>query len=164
MRTLKKNEQTLYYALYVRSHAVRAITDTGLEINDEGGVLLTDDEDYLEIGAPLTTEIDGIIYAVHDSDEEYYSDPVKFKANISFNSGDTQLAEYGLNPGDYNAIISATKGEFPFDEQTLIWHTSTPVFDEKTGRVRPESADYRVKAIKTSLNEERFILKKRVDD
>jgi hypothetical protein len=32
------------------------------------------------------------------------------------------------------------------------------------GQVIPETADYRVVAIKTSLNEERFILKKRVDD
>ena len=141
MRTLKKNEQTLYYANYVGDITIYA--------KDEDGNI-------------LTTVVDGEIVEVVDSVVQGYEEPIEFHANISFDSGETRMAEYGLNSSQYNAIINATKGKFPFNEQTLIWHTSQPQFKE--GVVVPESADYRVIAIKTSLNEERFILKKRVDD
>lgn len=141
MRTLKKNEQTLYYANYVGDITIYA--------KDEDGNI-------------LTTIVDGETVEVVDSVVQGYEEPIEFHANISFDSGETRMAEYGLNSSQYNAIINATKGKFPFNEQTLIWHTSQPQFKE--GVVVPESADYRVIAIKTSLNEERFILKKRVDD
>lgn len=141
MRTLKKNKQTLYYANY----------------DGKTPVYATDDD-----GNIITTKVDGVDVPVIDSYVSGYQEAVKFKANISFNSGETRMAEYGLDPGAYNAVINATKGELPFNEQTLIWHTSEPEYID--GVIAPESADYRVIAIKTSLNEERFILKKRVDD
>lgn len=141
MRTLKKNEQTLYYANYV----------------GEVPVYATDDE-----GNILTQVIDGETVQVIDSYRQGYSEATEFRANISFNSGETAMSEFGLNPGQYNAIINATKGKLPFNEQTLIWHTSEPEY--KDGVIVPESADYRIIAIKTSLNEERFILKKRVEN
>lgn len=141
MRQLNKNKQTLYYSNYISDIPV-------YEYDEDGNI--------------LTTDVDGdIVECV--TYKEGYSTPEKFKANISFNSGNTIQAEYGLNTSDYNAIISAEKGKFPFDEKTLIWHTSAPIFDDQDN-VKPESADYKVVAIKTSLNEERFILKKRVDD
>ena len=142
MRTLKKNEQTLYYANY----------EDGIPI------YATDSE-----GNIITTPVDGVDEPVIDSIKSGYGEVIEFKANISFNSGETIMAEYGLDPGKYNAVIQATKGKLPFNEQTLIWHTSEPQYDADE-MVKPESADYRVVAIKTSLNEERFILKKRVDD
>lgn len=141
MRTLKKNEQILYYANYVGEVPIYAK-------DDDGNI--------------ITIVVDGETEQVVDSTVQSYGTAIKFKANISFNSGETSMAEYGLNPGQYNAVINATKGKLPFNEQTLIWHTSEPQY--KDGLVIPESADYRVIAIKTSLNEERFILKKRVDD
>lgn len=142
MRTLKKNEQTLYYANYSGEIPIYAK-------DGEGNI--------------LTTLVDGVEEPVVDSVINGYGEVTMFKANISFNSGETLMAEYGLDPGKYNAVIQATKGELPFNEQTIIWHTSEPQFDDND-IVLPESADYRVVAIKTSLNEERFILKKRVDD
>lgn len=142
MRVLNQNRQTLYYANYDREIETYA-----------------KDED----GNVIYQNIDGTDYPVVDAKASTYLNPVKFKANISFNSGDTRLAEFGLNPSDYSAVIVANKGEFPFDERTLIWHTSEPEYDTE-GKVLAESADYRVIAIKTSLNEERFILQKRVDE
>ena len=114
-------------------------------------------------GNVMTTNVDGVAVPVEGTPLQGYSDAVEFKANISFNSGETQLAEYGLDVGSYNAIISADKGKFPIDEQTLIWVDSKPIYDAKTGLIKPESAEYKVVAIKTSLNEERFILKKRIE-
>lgn len=160
MRQLSQNKRVLYYAQYREQMPVYV---------------------YDEDGNILTTNVDGEEVEVVDQ-QPGYSAPVKFKANISFNSGETRLAEYGLNDGDYNAIISANKGELPFDERTLIWlkepqyeggyivdADSNAMLDSEDNNVCYinaiiESADYRVVAIKTSLNEERFMLKKRVDD
>lgn len=141
MRVLDQNKQKLYYSNYIGRVPIYA---------------------YDEDGNILTTEVEGEIVPVVDSYIQGYGEAIKIKANISFNSGESQMAEYGLNVGQYNAVINATKGKFPFNEQTLIWHTSEPRYEG--GVIVPESADYRVIAIKTSLNEERFILKKRVDD
>lgn len=142
MMQLDQNKQPLMYANYKE--------DIIIYVHDAEGNI-------------LTTDVDGEAIPVIDTVISGYTAPEAFEANISFNSGDTTLAEFGLDTSDYNAIISANKGELPFDERTLIWHKATPEYDSK-GEVIPESADYRVKAVKTSLNEERFILKKYVND
>lgn len=140
MRQLIQNKQNLYYSNYIGEVPIYALDSAG---------------------NVLETEVDGTKEPVIDSYKASYGAAVQFLANISFNSGETRMAEYGLNEGDYNAIISADKGKLPFNEQTLIWHTSEPEYDNEEF-VIPESADYRVVAIKTSLNEERFILRKLV--
>lgn len=142
MKCLNSNKQTLYYANYVGRVPVYA---------------------YDEEGNVIYTNVDGEDVPVIETYKESYGTVTEFKANISFNSGETLMAEYGLDVTKYNAIISADKGKFPFNEQTLIWHKSTPQYGNDSS-VLPESADYRVIAIKTSLNEERFILRARVDD
>lgn len=138
MMTLDQNKQILYYSLFK--------SEVPVYLKDENGNI-------------VYQEIDGMEYPVVECTKNDYSTPVEFEANISGNSGETRLADYGLNVGDYDAIIVANKGEFPFTEQTLIWHKTTPVITDDG--VKPESADYKVVAIKTSLNEERFVLKKR---
>lgn len=132
MRQLRKNKRQLYYANY-------------LGVVDET-------QGY--------TEIDGEMIAVKVGTKKAYSEPIRFEANLGINNGTTDQSEYGLEVGDYNAVISADKGALPLSEQSLIWHKSKPETDAD-GHVVPESADYRVVAIKTSLNEERFILKAR---
>ena len=162
MRQLRKNRQVLYYASYKGIKPVYATTENYLTTEDDK-LILTEDGKLLVGNVPLMTNVDGEMVAVVDAYKDEYSVPAIFKANISFDSGETRLGEYGLNSSDYNAIISAEKGRLPFDERTLIWYQSELEYDED-GQVKPETADYRVIAIKTSLNEERFILKKRVDD
>lgn len=162
MRQLRKNRQVLYYASYEGEKPVYAFEESDL-ITEDGKYLLTEDGKVLVADIPIMTDVDGEMVAVVDAYKEEYSVPAIFKANISFDSGETRLGEYGLNTSDYNAVISAEKGKLPFDERTLIWFESELEYDEY-GYVKPETADYRVIAIKTSLNEERFLLKKRVDD
>ena len=135
MRQLQKNKRQLYYANY------------------SGTIDITDG----------FTELDGEMVPVKVGTTQGYTAPVPFKANLSFDSGETQQSEYGLSVGDYDAVISANKGELPLSERSLIWHKSRPETDER-GLAVPESADYRVIAIKTSINEERFILKAREKD
>lgn len=114
-------------------------------------------------GNIIYTKVNGKEEAVMGDPVSCYTEAVEFEANISFDSGETKQSEYGLNTTDYNAVISADKEELPFNEQTLIWSDSEPKYDGNS-RVIPETADYKVVAIKTSLNEERFFLKKQVKD
>ena len=171
MRQLNQNKQKLYYS---RIRVVNVNDDKGNKLvdsednyiiyNDHNEPALTEDiYEKDENGDVIYTEIDGVLYPAEIEVKEAYDPPTIFWANISFNSGETKLAEYGLDTSGYNAVISADKGKLKFDERTLIWFESEPLVDEH-GRAIPESADYRVAAIKTSLNEERFFLKKRVDD
>lgn len=162
MRNLKKNKQRLKYANFVRQKPIYAHEEKYF-LTDNDRYLMTEESGHLIVDPVMDTDIDGVSDLVIEAYKDVYSEPVVFKANISFDSGQTQLGEFGLNPSDYNAIISYEKGKLPFDERTLIWFESEPEYDEQ-GDVKPESADYRVIAIKTSLNEERFLLKKRVDD
>ena len=134
MRQLRKNERTMYYANY-----------EGVEDIISG-----------------YTEVDGKLVPIKVGTTQSYTPICQFKANLSVNSGNTYQAEFGLDIGEYNAIVSANKGELPFTEQTLIW-TKEPETDAE-GKAKPETADYRVIAIKTSINEERFILKARVSE
>lgn len=171
MRTLKKNKQRMWYALpklrYVTSSDGQIfVTDQRKKIIYDSGSQYPPTEDIFERdenGNVIYTYVDGTAYPVIAETKQYFDSPVLFYANISFDSGQTTQAEYGLDTSGYEAVISADKGALPFSEQTLIWHTSVPEVDE-IGRAFPDSADYRVVAIKTSLNEERFFLKKRVDD
>jgi len=162
MRQLRKNRQVLYYASYEGVKPVYATEEIEL-VTEDNKKIVTEDDKVLIGTIPLMTDVDGELVEVVEAYRDSYSVPALFKANISFDSGETRLDEYGLNPSDYNAIISAEKGRLPFNERTLIWYQSELEYDEY-GLVKPETADYRVIAIKTSLNEERFLLKKRVDD
>lgn len=171
MRQLKKNKQKMFYSS-PKDDKIYDSNGNAL-VNHEGDYIISkipnepgDTEDIYAKDADgniIYTDVDGELFPVLSETKNNYEPPTIFYANISFNSGETVMAEYGLNVSNYDAIISAEKGKLPFDERTLIWHTSTPEIDDY-GQVIPETADYRVVAIKTSLNEERFILKKRVDD
>ena len=141
MRTLSKNKQKMKYALY-----------------QEGNIIYETDEN----GDIVYIEVDGEMVPVEASSKSNYANPVDFVANISTSgSGDATEAEWGIDKSDYNALIVANKGEFPFDEQTLIFHHSEPKFDEY-GALEAESADYHIIAIRPSLNQVRYILKENV--
>lgn len=141
MRTLSKNKQTMKYALWQEEIII-------YETDENGNIV------YIEV--------DGEQVPVEASRKSGYGEPIDFVANISTSgSGDATEAEWGIDKSDYNALIVANKGEFPFDEQTLIFHNSEPKFDEY-GALKPESADYHIIAIRPSLNQVKYILKENV--
>ena len=141
MRASSKNKQNLKYALF--KEMVQGY--------------LKDDDDNI-----VYTEVDGEQVPVETGQIPSYYEPVPFVANINTSgSGDATEAEWGIDKSDYNALIVANKGEFAFDEQTLIFHNSEPKFDE-LGALKPESADYHIIAIKPSLNQVKYILKENV--
>lgn len=140
MRVLDQNKQKLYYSNYIGRVPIYA---------------------YDEDGNVLTQVIDGETVQVVSSHKEVYSKPESFMANISYDSGETTAATFGLDVSDYDAIVCINKGKYPFNEQTIIWTNEPEVENDE---VVSESAEYKIIADKSSLNEQRFILKKRVNE
>lgn len=174
MKQLSQNKQKMFFS--VPKDNIIYDSDGNKIINHLGDYLATYNPNAPGItedlfardldGNIVYTSYNGVEYPVLSETKDNYCPPEIFYANISFNSGETVQAEFGLDTSDYDAIISADKGYYPFNiftEQTLIWHESVPKIDDY-GQAIIESAEYRIVAIKTSLNEQRFILKKRVED
>lgn len=147
MRELKRNKQTLYYALYKGEEPIYRLDDEGNKV-----IVYTDNSTV-----PPTKYYDEI------GREDVYTKLTKFKGSISFSGGDTQYAEFGLNPSDYEAILIVAKNSTPITETSLIWHNTEPKLDAN-GNPDVSTADYRVIKHKPSLNEDRFVLAKVVQN
>lgn len=145
MRTQRRNQQKMYYALYDKAIPIYATDENGNIIYDQ-----------------YTTE-DGevITYPVEIERVSGYDKPVEFYGNIAMSGGEAEAVEYGLNLADYSAILVLAKGSIPIDETSLIWHTSEPKTDDN-GNAIETSADYRVVKVSPSLNVDKFVLQKLV--
>lgn len=132
MRTLKKNKRKAYYALMIEKQAEKS----GETIIVDGEEVSIDEGDY------------GISYTA----------PVGFTANISFSSGDTQDVEFGIDASGYDAIIVTELQALPITETSLIWFETEPPLVANDG----STADYSVVAARSSLNQTKAILKRRV--
>lgn len=132
MMTLNANKQKMYYALYGKE----------VPIYD----YYTDSE---ENKIPLETGETKIVY----------ENPVEFLGNISLSGGESEAVEFGLNLADYEAILVVAKNTLPIDETSRIWHNTEPTYNED-GTVNELSADYTVVKVSTSLNVDKFVLKK----
>lgn len=144
MRTLKRNQQKLYYAELLESEPVYVLDENGNKI-----VAYVDDS----VIPPVT------YYEERGVTQEHYSAPVEIEANIAQSNGDMQEQEYGLSEGSYSAILVAEKGKYPITKTCLIWHTTVPEVD-KDGYALAESADYTILSINESLNVDKYVLGK----
>ena len=88
-----------------------------------------------------------------------YSQPIKFMGNIAMSGGEVEAQEFGLNLGDYQAVLLLSKNMLPITETSLIWYENEPKIDSQ-GIVDEYSADYRVVKISKSLNFDKYVLKK----
>jgi hypothetical protein len=133
MRTLKKNTQTMYYANQDRVVPIYEYYE------DEDGNLI-----------PLDTGETKLIYG----------EPIEFKGNISLsNGGEVEVQEFGLDVSAYDAILIVQKDYVPISETTLIWFENPIIYDDEIQKVPNEfSADYRVLAVKPSLNSTKYVL------
>lgn len=133
MRTLKKNTQKMYYANQDRVVPIYEYYE------DEDGNMI-----------PLDTGETKLVYG----------EPIEFKGNISLsNSGEVNTQEYGLNLGDYSAILVVGKDYIPLSETSLIWYENEPTKDID-GNTNEFSADYRVVKVSDSLNVSKYALQK----
>lgn len=141
MRTLAKNKQKLYYALYKGNEPEYILDENGNKIvdyTDEDG-----NEYYRETGNKIPT----------------YFEPVLFYGNISMSSGEISTQEYGIDVSGYDALLVLDKDEIPIEETSLIWFESEPQYKDTTKTiVDGNKADYRVLAIKPSLNQLKCLL------
>lgn len=96
------------------------------------------------------------IYYTHE--EIGFSEPVDFRANISFDGGEAQNKEYGFNVADFDAVLLTDRGEYPFKKGDVIWLDSEPTKDEN-GLVDSTSADFTIVGVKPSLYSVKYMLK-----
>lgn len=141
MRTLNKNKQKMYYALYKGVEPEYVLDENGhkiIDYTDEDGNVY-----YRETGNKVPT----------------YFEPVLFYANISMSGGEVNTQEYGIDVSGYDALVVLDKDEIPIEETSLVWFESEPQFkDTEETIVDPNKADYRILAIKPSLNQLKVLL------
>lgn len=137
MRTLAKNKVPMKYALYLGTEDVIATNDNG---------------------EPIVEHIDeqGNIYYRLETVIKY-SEPVDFFASISMSGGESEAVEFGVDIGNYDAVVITALNEFPISETSFIWTTSEPHYTAE-GRLNTATADFRVKAVKPSLNQTKYLL------
>lgn len=141
MRLLRKNMQPMKYSL------------------QDGRVPIYERD---ENGDIVYIEVDGQKIPVETGEYETgYSAPVDFMGNISMSGGEAEAKEFGMDIGDFDAVIVLEKGAIPITETSIIWHTS-PVKhkDEQNTIVDSKSADYAVKRVSPSLNFTKVLLQR----
>ena len=137
MRSLKKNQQKLYFSTYNSTITIYE--------RDENGEIVYD-------------EIDGEKYPRIIAERAGYNKPVFFNANVSAGKGTAQEEVFGKDI-DFTRTISTTDLTLPIDELSLVWIESEPMYLED-GTVDPNSADYKVAAKPArSLNQLMIALK-----
>ena len=144
MRTLKRNQQKMYYAELVGDVPV-------YELDAQGNKIVAYVND--KVTPPVT------YYRETGSTKKQYTKPIPIEINIAQSNGDMQEQEYGLSEGSYEAILVTEKGKYPITKTCLIWHETEPLVDE-SGYALPESADYTILSINKSLNVDKYILGK----
>ena len=152
MMTLAINKQSMKYSLQVEREPIYETDENGNIVYDhytdsDGNIIYYLDENGEKI--PLTTG-------------EYitgYLQPVSFFGNIAMSGGEVDSVEFGIDVSGYDATLVVDKGTIPIDETSLIWHTSEVGYkDAEKTIVDGSTADYKVIAVKPSLNTIKYIL------
>ena len=115
-----------------------------------------------ENGDIVYIEVDGEKIPVETGEYETgYSAPVDFMGNISMSGGEAEAKEFGMDIGDFDAVIVLEKDAIPITETSIIWHTSPIKYkDEQNTIVDSKSADYAVKRVSPSLNFTKVLLQR----
>lgn len=137
MRTLNKNKQKMYYSLYLGS-------EPEYELDKDGNKIV----EYVD-------EDGNVYYKETGNEVDVYSEPVLFYGNIAMSGGELEAKEFGLNIGDYEAVLLMAKNVLPIDETSLIWHNTEPTESD----VKREQADYTIIKLSPSLNQDKYVLK-----
>lgn len=154
MRTLRKNQQRMYYSLLIGDLPI-------YETNDDGTMKYYEDSEGNRY--PLETGEKKLVY----------TSPEVFYGNISMSGGEAEAVEYGLSTESYEAVIVTQKNAVPMIEGALIWHTSPVEYEYggvdteiefngeiiKTTFPKAVSSDYMVIKHSPSLNVDKYILR-----
>lgn len=131
MRTLRKNRQKMYYALF-----------------DHSEEMYKKDKD----GNPIVEYVDedgNVYYRGNGTTRSVYKTPIEFYAPISSNLNEMHAREYGIDQTSIYSELTVGKGELPLDLYgALIWRTSPIEWEDEAQTVpKADSADYTVKGI-----------------
>lgn len=153
MRTAKRNQIPMKYALFLKSVEIPEVDTDG---NPEYYVDKDGNKHYIYTGQK----------------EDIYTEPIDFSSNIAMAGGEAEAMEYGLSINDYEAKIIYPKNAYPIVEGSLIWVSSEPKYEDeeektfvvngevyKTKVIDKTSSDYRCIKISDSLNFTVAILK-----
>ncbi len=154
MRTLRKNQQKLYYSNLIGTAPI-------YETDEDGNIKYYEDSE--ENRYPLDTGETELIYGT----------PVEFKANIAMSGGEAEAVEYGLSVADYQAVAVTSRNAVPLKEGSLIWHTSPIEYEYggseievevngetvKTNAPKAVSSDYMVLKSSPSLSIDKYVLR-----
>lgn len=153
MRTLRKNQQSMYYSLQIGEVPIYNRDENGEIIyehyeDSDGNIIYYEDEN----GNRIPSETGEY--------EIGYSDPISFFASIAMSGGEAEAQEYGLSVSDYNATLLCQKGAYPIVEGSLIWTKSGVGYkDTNNDIVDGNTADYSVIKVSESLNFVKYVLK-----
>lgn len=87
-----------------------------------------------------------------------YGPVVEFFGNIAMSGGEAKSEEYGIDVSQYDAILIAGT-RLPITETSLIWFTSEVGYkDAAKTIVDGNTADYKVLAVKPSINNTKYVL------
>lgn len=144
------NKQSMKYSL-------QGATITIYEKDDEGNILY---EGYTDSDGNFIPYLDDNGDKIPKVLEEKigFSEPVDFKASITFSGGEAQSQEYGFDTTDFDAVLLTNKKKYPFEKGTLIWLDSEPTYRDD-GLVDETSADFTIAGIKPALYSTKYVLK-----
>lgn len=152
MRTLRKNQQSMKYALQIGEAPIYNHDENGEIIyehyeDSDGNIIYYEDEN----GNKIPSETGEY--------EVGYSEPHEFFGNIAMSGGEAEAVEYGIDVSAYDATLVMEKGVLPIDETSLIWFESEVGYtDTSMTHADGHTADYKVLAVKPSLNFVKYIL------
>lgn len=144
------NKQAMKYSL--QGQAV-----TIYERDDDGNILY---EGYTDTEGNFIPYLDDEGNKIPKVLEEKtgFSEPVDFKANISFSGGEAQSKEYGFDTADFDAILMTDRNMLPIQKGDLIWLNSKPTYTSDS-LVNETSADFTIVGIKPALYSTKYMLK-----
>ena len=140
MRTLQKNQQKMMYALQIGEVPI-------YQTDEDGNIIYYEDSEGNKI--PLET----------GEYEAGYGEAIPFLRNISMSGGESIETEFGIDVSAYDAVLVTERDALPLAETSLIWFESEVGYkDSDNTIVDPDTADYKILAIKPSLNFTKYLL------
>lgn len=142
IRLPRANKQKFYYAVYAEK-------TTEYKKDADGNII------YVTVNGKQVPE-EKVLPA-------HYNDPVPFEASMNMGGGSAEITEFGIDVGEYSAVLTTPKGYVNITETSLIWHETAPTFKTSGGNriVDESSADYHVAKVRSSLLYDRYLIVKR---
>ena len=141
MMTLEQNKQKLQYALFFGETPEYVLDKDGNKV-----ISYVDD--------------DGTVYYEETGNKvKNYSLQEPFFANISMSGGEISAQEYGIDVSGYDAVLMLDKNQIAIQETSLVWFETEPTYKDVDETILDgDKADFKVLAIKPSLNQLKVLL------